>query len=250
MKNTWSRLDIEDLGIVRVRINSPYNSFFGMVSELSDSRIIISTYRVLGSDDYYVLALSSEKDVGVYIDDIVKREKYVRRSKIKRLRYHYIDDILVIYGVKSKCEFLGLIEDSGVVLLTPYIFYKGAREYLVLARRNMLHRYLDNVEKYYGIGHVEWRELSDPEDLVKSILGGSILSIIADRLTEQEVRVLKTAYEGGYFNYPKNSRQTDIGSMLDRSKVTISIHIRKALRKIVSDVIKTIYYTEQGLFSF
>ena len=60
------------------------------------------------------------------------------------------------------------------------------------------------------------------------------------------MKVLKTAYEGGYFNYPKNSRQTDIGSMLDRSKVTISIHIRKALRKIVSDVIKTIYYTEQG----
>ena len=82
MKNTWPRLNIEDLGIVRVKINSPYNSFFGMVSELSDSRIIISTYRVFGSDDYYVLALSSEKDVGAYIDDIVKRDKYVRLSLI------------------------------------------------------------------------------------------------------------------------------------------------------------------------
>ena len=246
MRGARFRLDKGDLGVVSVRINSPYNSFFGKVSELSGSRIVMSTYKVPGSDSYYVLALSSDKGVREYVGEVAKHEKYVKRSKIKELRHHYGDDMLVIHGVKSRCEFLGLAEDSRVILLMPYIFHRGTREYLVLGRRGSLNKYLDHIERYYGMGHVEWRELSDPEDLVKSILGGSILSIIADRLTEQELRVLRTAYEGGYFNYPKDSRQADIGSMLSISKVTISIHLRKALRKIVSDVIRTTYYLTES----
>lgn len=141
--------------------------------------------------------------------------------------------------MKSTCEFHKLIEDNNVSLLVPHTFYRGIREYNVIGIRENLEKYLKNVKSYYGDDLVEWQRYEDLKtpELIKYMLKNSMLSVLMDKLTEQEINVLKAAYYGGYFNYPKNSRQSDIGEQLNISKVTISIHIRKALKKILADLL-------------
>jgi len=229
-------ISYDGLAMLSLRVRSSLNSFFGRLSELSRSRIVIYTYRIADPSYYYVLALSSDSRIGEYVDSIIRRDHILRRSKIVRIEYLSLNDIYVIHGVKSICEFLDLVEKSGVSLLIPYTFHDGVRSYSVVGSHERLKKYLEAVKKYYGDNVVDWlwNDRLEASELTHYMLRNSFLSILMDKLTEQELRVLKTAYYRGYFNYPKNRRQADIGEELNISKVTISIHIRKALRKILS----------------
>lgn len=234
-----SRYPRNNLIMLNIKIKSSYRSFFGKLSELVSSRIIIFTYRIPDLNYYYVLALSSDPRASKYMNNLIRQDKLLRKSKIIKLNHFLLRDLLVIHGLKSTCEFHKLIEDNNVSLLVPYTFYRGIREYNVIGIREDLEKYLKNVKSYYGDDLVEWQRYEDLKtpELIKYMLKNSMLSVLMDKLTEQEIKVLKAAYYGGYFNYPKNSRQSDIGEQLNISKVTISIHIRKALKKILADVL-------------
>lgn len=228
------------LSMLSIRVRSSYSSFFGKLSELSKSRIVIYTYKLTGSGYYYVLALSSNSRIGEYVDSIIRQDHILRRSKIVKIEHLSIDGTQIIHGLKSICEFHKLVEDNKVSLLIPYTFNGGVREYSVIGDHEHLKRYLDAIKKYYGDDLVEWNwsERLVASELANYMLKNSVLSILMDKLTDQEIKVLRAAYYGGYFNYPKIRRQADIGEELKISKVTISIHLRKALKKILSDLIR------------
>ena len=52
-------------------------------------------------------------------------------------------------------------------------------------------------------------------------------------LTDKEFRILKTAYEHGYFEWPKHKNADEISKYLGISKVTFIQELRRALRKLV-----------------
>ncbi len=52
-------------------------------------------------------------------------------------------------------------------------------------------------------------------------------------LTDNEHRILKTAYEQGYFEWPKNANAEEISKSLNISKVTFIQELRRAIRKLV-----------------
>jgi predicted DNA binding protein len=232
-------ISYDGLAMLSIRIRSSFNSFFGRLSELSRSRIVIYTYKIVDPSYYYVLALSSDSRIGEHVDNIIRRDHILRRSKIVRIEYLSLNDTYVIHGLKSICEFYKLVEESGVSLLIPYTFHNGVRSYSVVGSYERLNKYLEAIKKYYGDNIVDWiwNDRLEASELAYYTLRNSVLSILMDKLTEQELKVLKTAYYRGYFNYPKDRRQADIGEELNISKVTISIHIRKALRKILSELL-------------
>jgi len=225
--------------MLSVKVRSTYRSFFGALSELSGSRIVIYTYRVSPPGYYYVLAMSPDPRVGGYVDRIVRRDRLLRRSKLLRVEHLAVDGVSVIHGLKSVCEFHRLVEDSQVSLLIPYTFNRGVREYSVIGGRENLEKYLASVKSYYGedLVEYEWREGEEVHELAARAVRSPILAMLLDKLTEHELRVLRAAYYGGYFEYPKERRQSDIGEELSISKVTISIHLRKALKKILSEIL-------------
>lgn len=61
-------------------------------------------------------------------------------------------------------------------------------------------------------------------------------------LTEYEFRVLKIAYEKGFFEWPKKVRLEDLASALGISKATTAEHLRKALRKLVDTYLRAHSY--------
>lgn len=239
--------EINKLSMLNIRVRSSYNSFFGRLSELSKSRIVIYTYKITRSNYYYVLAFSSNLRVGDYANSIIRRDHILKRSKIIRIKHYPIDGVYLFHGLKSMCEFYRLAEDNNVSLLIPYVFNEGVREYSVIGIYENLKKYLESVKRYYGNDLVEWYwdERLETDRLANYVLRSSVLSMLMDKLTDAEIKVLRTAYYGGYFDYPKARRQADIGEKLSISKVTVSIHLRKALKKILSELFQLLDYNDQ-----
>ncbi|ABW02429.1 helix-turn-helix domain-containing protein [Caldivirga maquilingensis] len=57
---------------------------------------------------------------------------------------------------------------------------------------------------------------------------------IITELTPMERDVINTAYELGFFNYPRGANLDDVAKELKLSKATVDYHLRNAIRKIIS----------------
>ncbi|WP_291767581.1 helix-turn-helix domain-containing protein [Caldivirga sp. UBA161] len=56
---------------------------------------------------------------------------------------------------------------------------------------------------------------------------------IITELTPMERSVINTAYELGFFNYPRSASLDDVAKELKLSKATVDYHLRNAIRKII-----------------
>lgn len=226
------------MDIYYIRVKNTRNSFFGKVSELTNSKILMYVYKIPSSDHYLVLALSYGKDIDKIVKQLIINDYYLRKRKIIKIKYLKIGRLHVLYGLKSICEFYKLIEENNVQIFTPYVFNSGSREYIAMGPRDVMETYLSQISKYYTSGNVEFTYINTAKDLVNLLSKNSIMSVLTDKLTSSEMRILKNAFEMGYFEYPRNMRQGEIGSLFNLSKVTVCIHLRKALKKIVEDMIQ------------
>ncbi|MEM1651651.1 MAG: helix-turn-helix domain-containing protein [Sulfolobales archaeon] len=61
-------------------------------------------------------------------------------------------------------------------------------------------------------------------------------------LTEYEFRVLRVAYEEGFFEWPRRIRLEELASIFGISKATAAEHLRKAVRKLAEAYLRTYSY--------
>jgi len=57
-------------------------------------------------------------------------------------------------------------------------------------------------------------------------------------LNSQELEILNTAYELGYFDFPRETDLKELSRRLNMSKSTVSYHLRNIERKILSNILK------------
>ena len=228
----------QNIAFYNIRVKTAKNSFLGKISELNNSRVIVHVYKVPGRDYYFIVGLTYGREINKIVKQLMIDDYYLRKSKIVKIRIQKIDELYVIYGLKRVCEFYKLAQDNNIQIITPYLFDKGGRDYLVLGDREDLEKYLKELKNYYGSHNIEYSSIDSIEKLSSTLMKESVLNIILDKLTPSEWRILKMAFETGYFEYPKSAGQYEIGSYLGLSKVTVSIHLRKALKKIIKDFIE------------
>ncbi len=224
--------------LVEFVVKRSRDSFFSKLSELSSSKIILEVIHIPSVENYMVFAYSYGRDIDKCIASILSDEKYLTRSKIRSISRWEDRGLHYIIAVKSKCEFFKIAEDSDVAILSPYIFDRGCRKYVALGMRADLEDYIERVLKYYGEKYVSYRWINRLDHISHILLKRTMLSIIFEKLTDVELKVLQLAYRHGYFDYPRRVSQELIGTSINLSKVTVNIHLRKAFKKIVGELMR------------
>jgi len=224
----------QNMAFYNVRIKTSKNSFLGKISELSSSRVLVNVYN-LPNHDYYFIAGMTYGKIDAITKQLLRDDYYLKKSKIFRINIQKIGDLYIIYGLKRICEFYRLAQENNVNIVVPYIFDRGSRDYLVVGSMESLRNYIKALEEYYGSENIKFSEIDSVEKFSSVIVRESMLNLILDKLTPSERKILRLALDSGYFEYPKNAGQFEIGSYLGLSKVTVSIHLRKALKKILKD---------------
>jgi hypothetical protein len=145
------------------------------------------------------------------------------------------------YGPQQVYEF---DRDAGEPCICEFIQQRVAPVTSVYARDGDLHvtvhapdaaqlrdLVLDLQERFGGVS-VEYlvrsREHSETADLVPVDL---------DRLTDRQFEVLATAYEMGYFEYPRDANAGDVASALGIEPSTLAEHLAAAQSKLLEELL-------------
>lgn len=84
--------------------------------------------------------------------------------------------------------------------------------------------------------HVTDASLLAQRTIQRSDSGGGDPRSVLEDLTEKQRKALKTAYFGGYFNWPRTSNASEIAEQLGISSATFTEHLRTAERKFFDTV--------------
>jgi|Deesub1362B_J571_1020462.scaffolds.fasta_scaffold00232_44 hypothetical protein len=100
-----------------------------------------------------------------------------------------------------------------------------------------------NGNKYYTVYAPDIRYLKNAYEKLKSIGKWEVIEIKSSDqskqlLTQSQNRVLKIAYELGYFSRNRNINLEQIADVLGISKSTVHKHIREAVNRVIEDYIE------------
>jgi predicted DNA binding protein len=59
---------------------------------------------------------------------------------------------------------------------------------------------------------------------------------LADRFTDRQETALRTAYHGGYFDWPRGADGDELAAGMDISRPTYHQHLRAAQRKVFEEL--------------
>jgi len=151
-----------------------------------------------------------------------------------KLEHELLDkesDAAFTFFIRSKTSLRGpgLIGRGGLMpyLSTPFELKDGKLRVTLLGSSSQVKRFLSDLSKQ---ALVKYRiaSLTDARFPPNSPIG---------RLTEKQRRVLVTAYRLGYYDVPRRITSEELAKKLDLVKSTFSAHVRKAERRLLSDLL-------------
>jgi len=217
---------------ISITIAGHHESLLANLSKYLNRPLYVEVYRHPMGSMYVVLAYTSDPGLCEYFRKIRRMYEY----KIVGITCENTGDASYFIALKSKCEFYEILEKYGVIVLMPYIFKWGKRFFNALIDEAMLKNFLKELYDRYGRKNVYFEKTKTIDVTKKLYSNVSLLEKCLKKLTRNEVKVLKLALKRGYFNIPRKSTLDQLGLELNLSKVTVEIHLRKALKKIIESI--------------
>ena len=188
-----------------------------------------------------------ERGYSLEVITVTGTKSDVVRSFIRRFRYlrnivdvvsvnkidNHTYELVFLGDIKGMLKYL-ILEHGGVVVssyvgngikdFTAYFFTKNTDE--LKTSLNELRNEFSNYGKVLKFDTIKVSKVS-------------LFTSPNYRLTDIERRVLQMAYHMGFFDYPRGVSLDDLAREFGVSKATINIHLRNALRKIVSSYLNS-----------
>ena len=194
----------------------------------------MEVYKLPAESRYVVIAYTADRKLQSSFKKNVHR-RY--EDKIISVSCETTPEASYLVALKSKCEFLEILEKYNVILLVPYMFHRGRRVFNALASRDVLDSFIYELADYYGKRYITARKMRSI-DLARRLYSNiSKVEGLLGKLTEKELMVLRKAMSMGYFEIPRKITLEELGKKLDLSKVTVETHLRKVIRKILTGVL-------------
>ena len=137
-------------------------------------------------------------------------------------------ELIFLGDIKGMLKYL-ILKRGGIVMsvdvsngikdITAYFFHKNIHE--LKTSFNELYSELSSYGKLLSFN-------------VNRISRTPVFTASTYSLTDLERKILQAAYRMGFFNYPRSVSLDDLAKEFNVSKATINIHLRNALRKLLS----------------
>ncbi|WP_435075022.1 PAS domain S-box protein [Halorubrum sp. HHNYT27] len=92
---------------------------------------------------------------------------------------------------------------------------------------------IERLRELYPDLEVIAKRLISPEDEAERLA-----TLVADDLTGRQAEVLETAYQAGYYEWPRDTDGTELAEQLNVSAATLSQHFRSAHAKVVGSIVE------------
>ncbi len=190
----------------------------------------------INNDLNYVLALT-------ILDSKERRENI--QLLMRGLRKDFIS-INIIPSKLSNIVFTGIKRGHGVLYplirnnaipILPLMAGDGYESFNFLVRdKEQMSKVISEVSSNNVIDYVTYEKVTDANTLINTLLR-RVRELVLYDLSEYELSILRMAYSGGYFSWPKGTDINELAQELGVSKPLISYHLRKALNKILNKLL-------------
>jgi len=224
-----------------IEVKTTDESLFGSLSRELGLKIVVNVHKaeLLGEDMYIILgimldACQRHTDVELNI-----RSKLVDSRAIKYFALPPVHSAeMPFLAVKRVCAFYKMIEESGVILLNPYIHVFGVRRFTVLGSLKELDQLFEALLRRYGAKNVKFEVIRKdiPRRLFESQFEVYRESVL-NALTQRELEILVEAYRSGYFKPVKDVKLDELAQKFGVSKNTVSLLLRKSVMKLLKKIL-------------
>lgn len=123
-------------------------------------------------------------------------------------------------------KMLEWISREGVVVVKPIVYRDGQARARIVGRAEVLRETVQNLPAEMNLDVTSIGEFDSGRNAVGS------------RLSDRQREALLTAYDLGYYEYPRRATHEDVADRLDCAANTVSVHLQKAELKVISDVLE------------
>jgi len=216
------------LHLYEVVVGSTKNSLFGTLSLALGTHIDILVVKV--SEELYLTLATTNLSS---FDMLRFKEIYkVFRRNVLGVHVNRERSTVTIVAAKYKCPFYELVDSVNVVLVPTYSYDSGVRKFFIAGSPDRARKLFNDLREVYGdvdVRRVRWSRVVEERRkyVIRSLLSN---------LTERQRTVLEKAYRSGYFDDVKKLNLATFSEVVNGAKSSVSITIRRALRKILSEV--------------
>ncbi len=183
---------------------------------------------ILGKKESYlkIILQNNEKAVKELLNILKEHETIKYAEKINQTQ-----STQEILAVKKAYGVLNALFESKTILWGHLTVKNGFKRFPVILYDNCKPKTLEKkVEQASPVETNVWFKPKTQEELVNDHFD---LEVLRHELTETQMKVLSTAYELGYFEWPRTHNSEEVADYLNISRTTFTEHIRSAEKKIM-----------------
>ncbi|WP_336022720.1 MEDS domain-containing protein [Halobellus salinisoli] len=210
---------------VKLRLHSDEHAAIQLVSEL-DCQFVLEG--VVPADDESFHVFAGIDTPPEQLLDFVETAPVVETATVVTERE---SDYLYECAVTGDC-FLEFLLEHNVVPKTLVANNESAHTVLDLPGEKSVSEFMHAFRRRYP--EVELVSKNQRERTVRTPAG--FRADIQQSLTQRQLETLKTAYFGGYFEWPRDTSTEELAEMLGVTHPTISRHLREAHRRVLTEI--------------
>jgi len=180
--------------------------------------------------EFAAIARIELRDPKFNVEEILALEG-LQGSKLEHELLDRESDVAYTYFIRSKTSVrkTGFGRQGGLMpyLSTPFEFKDGKLRVTLLGSSSQVKGFLANLSKQTLVKY-RIASLTDARFPPNSPIG---------RLTDKQRRVLVAAYRLGYYDVPRRITSEELARKLDLVKSTLSAHVRKAERRLLTEML-------------
>lgn len=145
------------------------------------------------------------------------------------------DDTFIVHAVLKPAvvplleKMLEWITREGVVVVKPIVYRDGRAHARIVGQSDVLQETVRNLPSEMNLEVTSIGDFDRSRNVVESIL--------SDRQRE----AILSAFDLGYYEYPRQATHEDVADRLDCAPSTASVHLQKAEMKVISEVLERVF---------
>lgn len=193
-------------------------------SRVIESKIVIPYLYPLKNERSYIFSfMKVSRDAPLKMDVLTDFEKY---NVINNGNYTFLD------GIKKSHHIISSISNLGGIPMFPIVIEDGKENISFITYSREVHKQiLEEISEGNSIYSSSSSKV-DMGNLVQEV-ASKLLSNVFLGLTPMESNLMETAYNSGFYSWPRKYDLDDLAVQFNLSKPTILYHIRSAERKIM-----------------
>lgn len=146
-------------------------------------------------------------------------------------------NLVFLIGTKESHGIVPAILENSSIPIYPFYAENGAEMFQIISPdRESMELLIKSIERNNTIENIDYEKITDGDSMYSIFKRINRITYVSE-LTEIEMKIIKRAFNEGFYSWPRALDLTSISKSFNLAKPTVLYHLRNAERKIVGSLL-------------